>query len=260
MSGMNERISMHFGTTIEFRLSHVERLVADISYEDVSDIQRMGEELAYNAEAMGFDYLAFYTTDGTFEMIYGDPVQVTDPEPFLKSLNAGEKKVAVGSDATGKKIVLMGISAEYPMENGRCTALVAGLPVDYIKDILALDEEDALMFSHIIRRDGTFVIRSADVLWDNYFERILAVFKELNGRNAEQYVAELAYAMNANEDYSSVFQIGSERRHMYCTHLPYSEWHLVTVMPYGELDEVVNGLSGQWILLVLGGCAIFCWF
>ncbi len=256
MSGMNERISMHFGTTIEFRLSHVERLVSDTPDENVTDIQRMREELAYNAEALGFDYLAFYTTDGTFEMIYGDPIEVTDPEPFLKSLNDGEKKVAVGSDVTGKKIVLMGIPAEYPMENGRCTALVAGLPADYIKDILALDEEDALVYSHIIRRDGTFVIRSADVLRDNYFERILAVFKELNGRNAEQYVAELAQAMNANEDYSSVFQIGSERRHMYCTHLPYSEWYLVTVMPYGQLDEAVNGLSGQWILLVLGGCAI----
>ena len=59
-------------------------------------------------------------------MLYGEPVEVLDQTPFLRSLNAGEDKIAVGNDASGNKIVLLGVSAEYLMEDGECTALVAG--------------------------------------------------------------------------------------------------------------------------------------
>ena len=75
-------------------------------------------------------------------MIYGSPVDVLDLEPFLNSLNKGEDKIAVGNDANGNKITLLGVSAEYSMEHGECTALVAGLPVSYIQDALFLDEEE----------------------------------------------------------------------------------------------------------------------
>ena len=52
--------------------------------------------------------------------------------------------------------------------------------------------------------------------------------------------------MDAEEDYSTVLVIGNERRHLLCTKLPYSEWYLVVVMPYGSLNEEITHLSRQW--------------
>ena len=98
--------------------------------------------------------------------------------------------------------MLLGVSAEYFMEDGECTALVAGLPVDYIQEVLFLDEEESLVYSHIIRRDGSFVIRSGDAFRDNYFERIRSIFDEVGGEDAERYVEELKTAMSTGEDYS----------------------------------------------------------
>ena len=50
---------------------------------------------------------------------------------------------------------LLGYPAFYPMENGeRSVGLVAGLPISYIEQILALDNEDSLVHCHIIRRNG----------------------------------------------------------------------------------------------------------
>ena len=255
MSGMNERISMHFQTTIELRLSQVRAMKEDNSVRN-GDLQSLRENLAYNAEVRGFEYLAFYSRDGIFDMLCGEQVEVLDQTPFLKSLNAGEDKIAVGNDASGNKIVLLGVSAEYPMENGECTALVAGLPVDYIQEVLFLDEEESLVYSHIIRRDGSFVIRSGDAFRDNYFDRIRSIFDEMGGKDAERYVKELEEAMNAGEDYSNVLDMGSERRHLYCKLLPYSEWYLVTVMPYGTLDRSIRTMMGRWGLLTISGCAI----
>ncbi len=243
MTGMNERITKHFETTIDYRLSHMEDLINTNSAEKEDYL----EWLAYSAKARGFECLALYSSDGTFQMIYGDQVQVTDPEPFLHSMNNGEKKVAVGTDSKGTDLVLVGISAVYPMRNGKeCTALVGGITVDYIKKVLALDEENALVYSHVIRKDGSFVIRSADAYRDNYFDRIWETFGDMNGKSAESYVEELKFAMEKEENYSTVLRLSGERRNLYCTALPYSEWYLITVMPYGEMDVIVDELSNQW--------------
>lgn len=255
MSGMNERISLHFETTIDMRLSQVRAMKEDsLSYG--IDKEGLKERLAYNAEARGFEYLAFYSRDGEFEMIYGEPVEVLDQDPFLVSLKNGDDKIAVGTDSSGDKIVLLGVPADFLMESGECAALVAGLPVSYIQSVLFLDEEESLVYSHIIRRDGSFVIRSGGAFRENYFDRLRSVFDEAGGKDADRYISELTAAMNADEDYSSVLDLGSERRHLYCTLLPYSEWYLVTVMPYGSLDRSIKDLAFSWVGITVTGCAI----
>ena len=258
MSGMGEQISQHFATTIDLRLSQVEALVESIPPSS-TEHDTLRERLATAAQVRGFESLAFYSKSGEFEMIYGEEATLADPEPFLESLNAEEKKVAVGTTPDGEKYILLGVSTTYTMENGEeCTALVAALPASYIGETLSLyDSENShsLVYSHIIRYDGSFVIRSGDAFRDNYFDRIQALFEE-EGADGRQYIQELESAMASQEDYNTVLQFGHERRHLYCTRLEYSEWYLVTVMPYGTLDEAVNELSGQWLYLVFAGCAI----
>lgn len=256
MSGMSEQISLHFETTIGLRLSQVEALVAT-NAPGSSAPDRLIENLVYSARARGFEHLAFYSTDGSFQTLCGNDLAVTDPEPFLNSLNRGEKKVAVGTDSAGNKLVLMGVSSTYPMSGGKtCTALVAAISVDYISDTLSLDAEDSLMYSHIIRRDGSFVIRSGDAFRESYFDRIYAIYDGLKGDRAEQHIRELQAAMDAGEDYSTVLVIGNERRHLLCTKLAYSEWYLIVIMPYGSLNEEINSLSRQWSCAAVVGCAI----
>ena len=161
MSGMSEQISRHFGTTMILRLSQIEALLDSLPPERQGG-EELRESLTYNAKARGFEYLAFYSEDGQFEMIYGAPVHVTDPKPFLDSLNRGEKKVAVGTDAQGNNIVLLGVSSTYEMSGGlKCTALVAGLPVEYISTTLSLDVNDSLVYSHIMRTRAVIRILSA---------------------------------------------------------------------------------------------------
>lgn len=163
MSGMNERIVLHFKTTIEMRLSHVEDLERLLSSEKNTDNKKLRDELIYYAQARGFGYLGLYSQDGDFEMLYGNELKVVDSEPFLQSLKNNQKKVAVGEDAQGNRVVLMGIPVACPMEdNEEGIAVVVALPVEYISEMLSLNGEESLVYSHIIRRDGSFVIRSAD--------------------------------------------------------------------------------------------------
>ena len=256
MNGMSEQISLHFATTINLRLGQVEALV-QTNEPGTASHKKLSSDLIFSAQARDFTCLGFYSDDGTFEMLYGSDIQITDPAPFLASLRGGEKKVAVGTDASGDKLVLMGVPAGYTMDGGgKSVALVAGLPVEYISETLALNTTDSVVYSYIIRQDGSFVIRSTEAFQDSYFEQIRAVFEEAGSSGGERYIRELQESMDHNEDYSTVLEIGKERRHLHCTRLAYSEWHLVMVMPYGSLDEEISTLSSQWIAMTLAGSAI----
>lgn len=255
MVGMGEKVTQHFATTIELRLSQVESLVESFHPED-APAGELRDSLAVSAQIRGFESLAFYSPTGEFDMIYGDEPVLADPEPFLASMNNGDKKVAVASTDHGEKDIVLGVSAEYRMSGGEtATALVASLPASYIADTLSLYSENTLVYSHIIRRDGTFVIRSGDAFRENYFDRIQALFEE-QGENGAQYIQELEAAMDTGEDYTALLTFGSERRHLQCNKLPYSEWFLITVLPYGQLDESVSDLSRTWLYMAFLGCAV----
>lgn len=257
MASMNEKISKHFQTTIDLRLSMVETIIESNPPENYTYSEEMLNDLEAGGKLSGFDSLALLSHDGDFEMIYGEPSKLYDPKPFLKSLNNNEKKVTLAQTESGKNTVMIGISTTYPMSNNEnCTALVAGLSSDYFNGILGLENlnnDDSLTFSDIIIRDGRYVIRNTNTGDDkNYFDRLKAVVSENNGKSADDYINELKAAMEENEDYSTIVVAENERRHVYCTDLSYSEWYLITVMPYGALDKTIDGLGTQrfYILII----------
>lgn len=260
MSGLNERISMHFESTIDSRLSRVEYLIQTVQPDEFAASEDLYAGLRYGAEARNLSHLAFYAEDGSFEMILGDEIELADPQPFFDSIDRGERKIAVGRSASGEDIVVMGVPADYPMKNGKkCIALTGAFPVSDIKRLLALDNNYSLVYSHVIRRDGSFVIKTGEDNENNYFELISEYFLENSEKSPESYVEELKQAMAENEDYSALFYLENDRRHLHCTSLPYSEWYLITVMPYGSLDQMVNRMNVQrfyYLLISIG--VVFC--
>ncbi len=253
MSGMSERISMHFETTITSRLLQVEAIVETINPQNYSDNKQLEEMLTYTAKARDFSYLAFYFDNGSFKSIYGGDMKVTDPSPFLNSIHNREMKIAVGKGPKNEDLVLFGVPCNYIMENGEvCTALVAAVPVSYVSELLILDNENSLTYSHIIRKDGSFVIQSAGDYYENYFDHIRKTYGEM----AEIYIKELSDAMLSRKDYSNIFHENDDRRHLYCTSLSDSEWFLITVLPYGALDKYIDGLGNQWLFMAMGSCVV----
>ncbi len=252
MAGMSERITLHFDTTVRIRFEHLQEIV-----NSVPGPEPEYESLAYMAQARSFESLGLCAEDGTLEMLLGERTELVDTADFVKAIGHDEKRVVLATTESGKEMVLFGIPARYTMKNGEeSIALVAGLNADFVKQLLNLEGEDDVVFSHIIRKDGRFVIRSGDAVRENYFDRIKDVFNEKKGKNADVYIEELEHAMETGEEYSTVLYIGDERRHLYCTDLPYGNWFLITVMPYGVLDEAVSGFSSQLSIMFLIGCGI----
>ena len=256
MSGMNEQMSRHFESVIKLRFNQAGGIVSVVP-TDTNDKDRLYEELTYRAQVREFDYLALCSADGEFQTLYGQPIQPLNPKPFVEALLQGEQRVAVGIDTAGNEVVLFGVDAAYPMHNGdRSTGLIAAVPLEYITDFLFLKEEGQLMYYHIIRPDGSFVIQNSNTELRYFFEQLQKQSDSaVNESSAENPVEKFSAALKKHEEYTAILEVNGEERQIYGISLPYSEWYLVSVMPYTILDDAINNLGSQRIFMTLLSCA-----
>ena len=257
MSEMSKQLQQKFDAIIDLRLSQMDGIVLRTPPYNVKYSEELMEELAVSTEIRGFTYLGLYTYDGNSETVYGEPVTAFDQEELLEVLQTTDKKVTSGYNEKGERFLLLTYDVQYPMADGRLSdVMVAGLPMEYLDTALVLEENDSMVYYHIIRSDGTFVIRSGDAYRDNYFSRVMEMFSEYNGKTSEQYAEELKESMEKGKNYSTLLQVDGVRRHMYCSLLPDSEWYLVAVMPYGVLDDALSRLEHQRQYTILGACGL----
>ena len=257
MSGMNEQMSRHFETVIKLRFDQVSGIVSVVS-ADNNNKEKLYEELVYRAQVRNFDYLSLCSAEGNFQTLYGQSVQPLNPEPFVEALVRGEQRVAVGIDSAGNEVALFGVDVTtYPMQDGSMsTGLVAAVPLEYIGDFLSLEDEEQLMYYHIIRPDGSFVIQNPNTELGDFFKQLQKQpDSTANELSEESSIKEFGAALKKREEYVTTVDVNGEEHQIYGIPLPYSEWYLVSVMPYSILDDTINNLSNQRVFMTLLSCA-----
>lgn len=252
MAGMDEQVSSHFRTLLDLKLEQVETIVKVVSTNDFAKKDKLYDELIYRSQARDFNYLGLFSDEGYIEMLYGQQVQLADPEPFYSSLRKKEKKVAVGKDNHGNELVLFGAYAEYPMKNNKkSTALIAALPRDYISTKLNTNKTTSLMNLHIIRKNGSFIVSDLSDKYPDYFSSLYEKYGAENKDNIDIFIKELTVAMNNRQNYSTILNVSGNRQQIYCTSLPYSEWHLITVLPFNTMNQTIEDLGQKRTLATI---------
>lgn len=256
MTSINEQITAHFQTLIDLKLEQAEAVVEVVS-SNMGEKDKLYEELAYRARVRNFNYLALCSDEGELQMIDGKQIQLADPEPFFHSLQNKEKKVAVGMDQSGNQVVLFGINAEYPMKNGASSmAMIVAIPIEYIQTMMDTGGEHNLMNSHIIRKDGSFIVSELSDGYPDYFGYLHTHYDKSDSKEVDNFIDELSSTMTEKKDYSVILGLGGSRQQIYCNPLPYSEWNLVTILPFGGLNETVEGLNNRRTIATVSVCAV----
>jgi len=244
---INAQISSHFQTTMDIKLAQVESIIKTMPPDGELQGKELEESMRISAIAREFKFLALLAEDGSFEMILGEPVSIPDTEPFLEDLIKSEKKIAV-ADIPGQEmeLVLLGVPCGYEMKNGgRSVALVGGIDLEYIYTTLSLDNGDEESYSHIIRRNGDFVIKSSVAEESNFYDRIYATVENTGEKDAEFYEKRIREAILKRVPFADIIATHRGSNCVYVTPLDYSEWYLVTVMSFDELDHIVQRLDKQ---------------
>lgn len=257
MSSMSEQVASHFGTIIELRLAQVEALVDAVPPGRFEEGTPLQIELSHNALSAGFKYLAYYTEDEEFQMIYGAQVEADVPEALRRSIQGGKYNVCAGKDKDGIPVALMGVPAEYPVGGGKTgIGLVAGLPISYLSEVLEGSVKSSMVEYSIIRNDGSYVLHNGRIKEKNYFDRIEKWYETFGGKEPAEYAAEIQEALEEDKDYTSGVKLAGERWNVYCTKLPNSEWHLILKMSHHTLEQMIATLEKRWVSVSVGGCAL----
>ncbi len=254
---MAGQVKQTFDAVISMQVFQLQGLVDRTPPDSVTYGQEMIDDLIESARVRNFTYLALYTEDGDSEIIYGEPIEYYDENTFYRVLKNSNQRVFSSYEADGDRIMCLLVDAQYPMQNGKTSsAIVAGLPMQYLEEVLSLNDSNTDMYSFIIRRNGTYVVRNVD--GDNYFDRVLDIFSGSEQESGDTYIQELQTALNTDADYSTLVYNGNEYEYMLCTHLPDSEWYLVSIMPFGLLEDIVNDMNiqRQVIILVMAGVVL----
>ena len=241
MSAIAKQMQEKFDAVIDSQILEMEGTVERHPPETMVYGPEMIEQLVLSAQVRDFLYLGLYTKDGDCEVIYGKEVEYESEEVFHNVLQDSSLRVFSGLSVEGERVMCLLIDVAYPMKEGKIsTAMVAAMPMEYLENVLALDGENSLMYSYIIRRDGTFVIRTNN---ESLFENINETFCEFKGKQPEEYINELREAINQNTDYATIACVNQDKRYLLCTDLPNSEWYLISLMPFGILDRILKDLS-----------------
>ena len=96
MSGLNERISKHFETILDMQISDLQSVISEITNETLENYTDNRDTISFICDTHPFEYLALYDGKEHFHMIYGEQIELVDPEPFKNSIMDGEEKIAAG--------------------------------------------------------------------------------------------------------------------------------------------------------------------
>ena len=253
MEEVSFQIQQKFASIIDLRLDQVEGAIRRSEQEAVDTWEDLIQDLRFSAEVRDFTYMGIYTESGEVQRITGKQLDISGYDLLMQNIEENGSAIAVATDKEGDKYLMLAVAVSFSLKDGGVsTALIGGVPMDYLKEALFLDEKDAKVYSHIIARDGSFVIRSSDAYRDNYFNRVDALFEEVDGKTVSDFKAELEEALETGSHYFSVISVDGERRYLCC--MPISkkvDWFLVAIMPSSVLNERLSKLDAVRITIMI---------
>lgn len=257
MSGLNDQMTVHFENVIKLRFEQVKGVVSVVPANSNMNKEKTYEELVYRTKVRNFEYLALCSSTGEFQTLYGKDIKPLNPGPFVEALLSGQQRVALGVDSDGNEVVLFGVDAHYFMDSSeRCTGLVAAVPLDYITDFFLTDNEELLTYFHIVRPDGSFVIKNDNNELDDLFKQIYNQLNSAKKQTTDKTIQQLSDAIKNEKEIDITYNYNGENKQIHGISLPYSEWYLISVMPYNMLDDTINAMSKQQYIMTLTSCAI----
>ncbi len=249
MEEINNQINQKFNSILSLRMLQLNGVYKRTPPGSEDNTEKLLEQLKVNAEVRDFSTLGFLSESGEIETVYGESITMTGKEQAIEFLGNTGRFLTRGENLSGELVMILGIAASYPMENGETSiSLFAAIPMEYLNDALYLRSDDEGMYFHIIDGDGTFIIKNTDVSDTNYFSRMLSGLDQYEGKQAAQYVDELKESMAAHENYSVIVSYFGEKKHIFCSPIyDQFDWYLVAIMPEEILSKSIVKLDGMRI-------------
>lgn len=254
MEEIHSQLQQKFEIILELRAMQLNTIIETAEEADNWTYERL-EELKNIATSRDFMSVGLYRQDGAIEMIFGDEITLDGKLVTNCNFESGEHMIQLGYTEAGDKVFILGRFERLDMSDGGVSdVLFATLPFEYFNDAMYLNAPDTQVFSHIIARNGDYIIKNSEAeKYNTVYERITSDFKGIEGKNTEDYVREVREALENDIEYSSRYIADGEVRMIYVSRLTEGlDWYVMTVMPDNDIDNLLNGLYTTRYMVMFG--------
>ncbi len=227
-----------------------------------ADAETIESTLAYAAKFQDLSNCSLISDSGMVETIYGDEIESFGDKDFLlDSLRSGQRQIITDGRSESEQIMIMASPLTVPMDNCETSiGLIWCKPMSFFTELMNLDSPDALVNFHIIRHDTSYVIEEDSNKETSYDERVknLAFYKN---ESKEEYLDGLHQAIAKGTTFTRHIRYIEEdgidmRRSVHAMPLQNSNWYLLSIMPYGILDETIAGMGNVRMNGMFAGVSI----
>ena len=252
IEGITRRNTNQYNSLVDIRYSEALQIVNEVDEE--TDPEYIQSEIARLAKYREFIYTGLVLPNPTSN---SDIINITDNtvaykdiidnSDYFAMLSDGQRALTTAQDSDGVEYALYGLPLNVPTTKGvNSLALIVGRKFETFVQIMDLNNDNGLVHSSIIRKDGTFILNNSENEGvSTYFEQISRYAHPLDGKSAEEIEEEMKVAISNKETYhASVRYIDNargidERRSIYLSPINHAEWYLVSILPYGALDKII---------------------
>ena len=247
---MNEELNrFEVVKDIFFRRNH--GLIDIFNHLDVYDRAEIQRKVAEYSFSQSLPSCSIISSSGHIEHLFGTNVKkLNDPEFVIDRLQNLQRGVTAGKDEFGSIVVLC-LPYFMPMENGEHSiGILCYGPLEVFSRTLNLTGEKTLVYYHIIRRDSSYVVENKDTYGENYFKKFLS-FSTPVDKTPEAAMEELRLALKEGKPFQchTIYTYPNthltQRRTVHAVPMPESNWYLLCVIPYGELDAMIEYMGSS---------------
>lgn len=250
LQGVAEQELNRFEAIKAIRFSQMSSMKKEIIDSDTpAAADDVYKKLRHSAEFQNLTNCTLISADGEADSVYGSLIEKFGDKDFLlKSLKEGES-IVTGGWSVDEQIIIYASPLSVPMKNGKKSmGMLWCKPMSTFSEMMNIQADQSLVYFHIIRRDGSYVLNNKDVIGKTYYEKVLehVTPEHMSVRDAVEMIRQ---AISSDErfkmDTTYVDDISgiNERQSVYASPLPDSNWYLVSIIPYGVLDETIQGMG-----------------
>lgn len=265
--GIADQLENHFKSIMDLRFGQLQELAGALPKNFALDSPEQErdtvEALSRIAARQDLYACAFYMQDGEKRPVFGQQIlSVLDEDACRQKLLAGNKTVTSGN-ANGERLIICMTPVQVTFPDGKKSlALFSCRKFSLFESIMNFSGGKLLTCTNVIRTNGDYLIRTKYDDQPTYFENILSHCTPI-GLPVDQTVAQIQDLIQRGSDYtmSAYYDNPSigihQHRTTFGTKMPYTEWYLITVLPYGALDQIIHNMSAnRTVAMVLAGAIL----
>ncbi len=248
--GVGKQLRNHYETIAKMRRIELQHLISCVPNEKADDALYVAEALRSAAQREELAACALYSESGNIQMLYGDRIVSLEASDIFKSYLAAGKFAMTSAEGERNSLMAHALPFSVKMTSGEKSLAILSCRGSFVfADMMDLEGVDSLVYSSVIRQDSSYVSTNSDNSENSYFEKI-RLHAKFKRRNVDEVIKNIQKKMAAGEDflistfyYANNVSDSAERRTVYGTRLPYGDWYLVSILPYGILETTIERMG-----------------